>query len=73
MDGMKDQVCYGGLELSTVSSNKNGKEEQTQRSKTYRLGSSNIFGTTDVNDFWTELFAGYGACRRKLGETVAIL
>lgn len=56
-----------------------GREEERMNGVKYevgyggRLGSADIFGTMDVNDFWTEFFANTGACRYKLSKTTGVL
>ena len=43
------------------------------RTWSYRLGTSNIFNTMDVNNLWTELFAGSRALKCGLRENIIVL
>ena len=47
--------------------------KRSEGKKAYRLGNTDILGTMDVNDFWTELFARAGAGGSKLSETTGVL
>lgn len=70
MNGVKSEVCYSGLQAKEVSSD---SESVKGKNLTYGLGITDIFDAVDVDDFWTELFAGTGARSRKLGKSICIL
>lgn len=69
MDRVKCEACYSGLQVKEFS---NDSESGKGINPTYGLGSTNVFGAVDVDNFWTELFAGTGARSCKLSKSICV-